>query len=227
MEFTLSNALSSYINLQLQSGRLNPHIHASISDAWAQKGRPKVIGFRYDLETQLDMVAEHIGSFRFGGPHQQDTNMIKGLLYGMKMNARVMRVRTFCQPDPVIAKHILDSQALLQLLDAADPLQVTLEEVSQFFKAILEREKALREQRQAKRSFTGGASRLGTVSRGRDGSSPAKKDKLSGEFRIPNRINTPAAARTFSGPTLEEKAFDPSQSFVTRAGESYKQQRGT
>ncbi|OTB01592.1 hypothetical protein M426DRAFT_44429, partial [Hypoxylon sp. CI-4A] len=104
LELALSNALSAFISVQLHHGRLNPHVYAKIADAWDERGRTKVIGFRYDLETQLEMVAAHIGLFRFYGPHQTDPNMIKGILYGMKMDARTMRIRTFCQPDPVLAK---------------------------------------------------------------------------------------------------------------------------
>ncbi|KAI0385295.1 hypothetical protein F5Y04DRAFT_291958 [Hypomontagnella monticulosa] len=225
MEFTLSNALSTYINSQLHSGRLNPHILARISDAWAQKGRPKVIGFRYDLETQLDMVTEHISYFKFSGPYETNKNVIRGLLYGMKMNARVMRIRTFCQPDPVIAKHILDSQALLQLLDAPEQFQVTLEEGSQFFKAILEREQVLREKLAMKKSFTGYSSNMGTLPRNRHNGLASPKDVIPEQYRPNNQSGMQTAERNFSGPILEPTVYTPSRrQFASRTGESYKQQ---
>ena len=46
-------------------------------------------------------------------------------------------------------KHILDAQALLVLLGSYEGLQRGLAEVSQFFRVILEREKAARERREA------------------------------------------------------------------------------
>jgi hypothetical protein len=58
----------------------------------------------------------------------------------MKVNARAMRVRTFCQPDSVIAKQIVDAQSLFNLLGAPDSQQVALQQVAQFFKVIVERE---------------------------------------------------------------------------------------
>ncbi|KAI1139784.1 hypothetical protein F5Y05DRAFT_411968 [Hypoxylon sp. FL0543] len=208
LEFVLSNTLSGYINIQLHSGRLDPHILAKISDAWEQKGRPKVTGFRYDLETQVDMIAAHVGTFRFYGPHQTDQDMIKGLLYGMKMNARVMRVRTYCQPDPVIAKHILDAQALAQLLDSPESVQVPLAEVAQFFKVVIERERDARMKREAEQSFVERAPDAGVMPRNLEPLSPPKGNYPS-EYRVKDQAHTQG---NFSEPLLEPKVYDPSQS---------------
>ncbi|KAI0121422.1 hypothetical protein F4776DRAFT_672464 [Hypoxylon sp. NC0597] len=224
LEFILSNTLSGYINIQLHSGRLNPHVHAKISDAWEQKGRPKVAGFRYDLETQVDMIAAHVGVFRFYGPHQMDPEMIKGLLYGMKMNARVMRIRTYCQPDPVIAKHILDAQALAQLLDSPESVQIPLAEVAQFFKVVIEREQDARMKREAEQSFVDYAPNSGIMPRTLDALSPPK-GKYPGEYRVKNQISVPVNERNFSGPVLEPKVYDPSQSH-TQSNEGRQPWRG-
>jgi hypothetical protein len=146
LEFVLSNALDAYIKSQLNGGRLDPDKLKKVADSWAQKGRPRVIGFRYDLETQVELVALHTRQFRFYGARQVSEAAVAGLLGAVRSNARAMRVRTLCQPDSVVAKHILDAQALLQLIGSTDSLQISLAEVSQFFKVILEREKAIREQ---------------------------------------------------------------------------------
>lgn len=145
LEFILSNALDSYIKSQLNGGRLDPDKLKKISDAWSSKGRPRVVGFRYDLETQLELVSLHSGQFRFYGTHQVNESAISGLLGAMRGNARTVRVRTLCQPDSVVAKHILDAQSLLRLIGAVESLQISLAEVGQFFKVVLEREKAIAE----------------------------------------------------------------------------------
>ncbi|KAI2467665.1 hypothetical protein F4781DRAFT_423189 [Annulohypoxylon bovei var. microspora] len=214
LEFILSNTLSAYINIQLHSGRLNPHIHAKISDGWQQKGRPKVVGFRYDLETQIDMISAHVGSFRFYGPHQANQDVIKGCLYGMKMNARAMRIHTYCQPDPVIAKHILDAQTLMLMLDSPESVQVPLTEVSQFFKVVIEREKDMRKKRSATRTHAGCAPNAGPLHRDPENLSPPK-GRHPGEYRVKNQINVPQDERSFSGPVLEPKVYDPLRSNPT------------
>ncbi len=53
---------------------------------------------------------------------------------------RVIRVRTFCQPDTVVAKQILDSERLFELLDAPEGLWAILQNIKAFFKGILKRE---------------------------------------------------------------------------------------
>lgn len=214
LDFGLSNALSGYINVQLHNGRLNPHILAKVADAWEQKGRPKVIGFRYDLETQLEIVEAHMDTFRFYGPQQTDPNVLKGLLYGMKVNARSMQVRTLCQPDTVIAKHILDSQALLQLLDSPEAIQISLAEVCQFFKVTVERERMKRKEKQefkASMRMDGYAPNKGIYPRDPENLSPPKS-KYPGEYRVKNQIYVPESLRDISGPILEPTVYDPAQS---------------
>ncbi|KAI1815056.1 hypothetical protein GGS20DRAFT_584868 [Poronia punctata] len=144
LEFNLNNALDSYIKVQLNAGRLNPGKLSRVSDAWAQKGRPKVVGFRYDLETQIELVMSHVEEFRFYGPRPiEGEASVLGLLQAMKSNARYLRVRTYCHPDTVIAKQILDSQNLLRLLDSPEPFQRAVEEVAQFFKVSVDRRKVI------------------------------------------------------------------------------------
>lgn len=143
LEFLLTSALDGYINSQFNAGRLDADKYKKIVDAWHQKGRPKVVGFRYDLETQLDLVFLHVQEFRFYGNRAGVPAAISGILEAMRVNARALRVRTFCQPDSAMAKQLLDSQSLLNLLGSAEQRQIQLAEVVQFFKIVLEREHSL------------------------------------------------------------------------------------
>lgn len=146
LEYNLNNALDAYLKAQFNTGRLDASKLSRIADAWAQKGRPKVIGFRYDLETQIELISLHVEEFRFYGRAQAEgPAVITGLLYTMKINARCMRVRTFCQPDSLIAKHILDAQNFLRLLGSSESLQRPLEEVAQFFKVAVNRRRIMAE----------------------------------------------------------------------------------
>lgn len=140
LEFHVSNALHAYITNELNQGRLDPDKLKRVADSWAGKGRPKVVGFRYDLETQLDLVHLHLDDFRFYGRRQGNPLEIAGLLHAMKVNARAMRIRTFCQPDSVIAKQLVDAQSLFNTIGCSDQQLIALAEVAQFFKVIVERE---------------------------------------------------------------------------------------
>lgn len=154
LEFYLSCAIHGYITVQLNHGRLDPDKLKKIADAWTDKGRPKVIGFRFDLETQIDLIGLHIGEFRFYGRRQGSEAQISGLLHTMKVNARAMRIRTFCQPDSVIAKQLVDAQFFFNLLGVPDIQQVALQHVAQFFKVIVEREENRSVKRESDRSQT-------------------------------------------------------------------------
>lgn len=50
LEFLLTTALDGYISSQFNAGRLDADKYKKIVDGWQQRGRPKVVRFRYDLE---------------------------------------------------------------------------------------------------------------------------------------------------------------------------------
>lgn len=149
LEFLLTTALDSYINSQFSAGRLDADKYKKIVDGWQQRGRPKVVGFRYDLETQLDLVLLHSEDFRFYGKRAGLIAAVNGVLDMMRVDARAMRIRTFCQPDTVVAKQLLDAQSMFNLVGCCEQQQIQLAEVIQFFKVILEREQSYRSRDEA------------------------------------------------------------------------------
>ncbi|EAA34398.1 hypothetical protein GE21DRAFT_3095 [Neurospora crassa] len=140
LEFLLSTLLNTYITTQLSLGLLDHNKVRRISDTWQSKGRPRVVSFRYDLETQLDLVRLHVNDFKFYGPAAANTTTIMGIVDGAKLDARAMRIRTFCQPDTVVAKQLVGARALCGLLGAGDTEERKLGECVGFFRAVVERE---------------------------------------------------------------------------------------
>lgn len=147
LDFHLACSLNDYITAEFARGHLVPDNLKKISDQWNEQGRPRVVGFRFDIETQLELISLHINEFSFYGRRQSNPSEISGLLHSMKINARAMRVRTFCHPDSVIAKQLVDSQSLFNLLNVSNAQQLALSEIAQFFKTIIQRETRFREQR--------------------------------------------------------------------------------
>lgn len=140
LEYTLNQALDTYIKAQFNRGRVDMTKLKRVADAWSDKGRPRVVGFQYDVETQIDLIIAHMvhRDFRFYGPQADDIAVVQGLLHAIKVDAREMRVRTFCYPDSVISKHITDAQKLLQLLGARSEAQVTLARCAEFYRDIVQ-----------------------------------------------------------------------------------------
>ncbi|KAL2160829.1 hypothetical protein VTH06DRAFT_1026 [Thermothelomyces fergusii] len=138
LEFVLATALNDYITAQFNAGRLDADRLKKTAEDWQRKGRPKVVGFRYDMETQLDLVRAHVHDFRFYSRVAAVTAIL-GILDTAKTNARVLRIRTYCQPDTVIAKQLLDSQSLFNILGCSEEQQIKLAEIVAFFKAAVER----------------------------------------------------------------------------------------
>lgn len=138
LEFAQTTALNDYITAQFNAGRLEADKLKRVAEDWQRKGRPKVVGFRYDAETQLELVRLHVGDFKFYS-RAATTAAILGVLDTARANARSVRVRTFCQPDTVIAKQLLDCQGLFNVLGCPEEQQIKLAEIIAFFKAGIER----------------------------------------------------------------------------------------
>lgn len=149
LEFNLCNSLNAFIKIQLDKGRVDTNKLKKIGDAWIEQGRPRVVGFRYDLETQLELITLHIDDFVFSGRRQGNPTEIAALLYTMKVNARAMRIKTFCSPDSVLAKQLVDSQSLFNLIGAPSADNYALEECAHFYNLCLDRE-AERQAKEAK-----------------------------------------------------------------------------
>ncbi|KAK1749992.1 hypothetical protein QBC47DRAFT_354197 [Echria macrotheca] len=143
LEYTISNALNAYLTTEFTAGRLSPSKLKRIADQWQSRGRPKVTGFRYDIETQLDLVRLHVHDFKFysSPTHSAITSSVVGILDMMTADARALRIRTYCQPDTVIAKQVLDAQNLFNVLGCEDGLQMALAEITGFLRAGIERER--------------------------------------------------------------------------------------
>ncbi|KAI6354202.1 hypothetical protein MCOR25_008710 [Pyricularia grisea] len=137
LEFLMTTALDGYLTTQFKAGRVRADKLSKVAEAWRQKGRPGVVGFRYDLETQLDVVLLHLYDFKFYGADCTSPAVVTGLLEMVKTDARAMRVRTFCQPDLVMAKQLLDAQKLFNILGCREHLQLQLHEAVRFFKLVV------------------------------------------------------------------------------------------
>ncbi|KAK4118725.1 hypothetical protein N657DRAFT_637842 [Parathielavia appendiculata] len=128
LEFILTTAINDYITAKFAAGRFEAD--------WLKE----VVGFRYDMETQFDLVRMHVNDFKFYLRVAASTAIL-GVIDTAKANARVLRVRTFCQPDTVIAKQLLAAQGLFNILGCPEDQQIKLAEIIAFFKAVIERQR--------------------------------------------------------------------------------------
>ncbi|KAK3989585.1 hypothetical protein QBC44DRAFT_266691, partial [Cladorrhinum sp. PSN332] len=141
LDFAVASALEAYIQSQFARGRVNLDVIKRVAENWARKGRPKVIGFRYDIETQVEIVKSHINDFQFHG-HYATNPAIIGVLESMRMAAKAMAVRTYCYPDTVIAKWLGDTRKLFELIGMGEIQVCGIIGIQTFFHCcILEQEK--------------------------------------------------------------------------------------
>ncbi|KAF4120973.1 hypothetical protein GMORB2_2459 [Geosmithia morbida] len=142
MEFHMTDALNTYMTTQFERGRMSTDKLKKIDDAWRSQSHLPVVGFRYDLATQIDLVTLHKDHFDFPGFRDDQLNNITHLLRDMGTDARAMSVRTFCLPDSLVARHIIHAQSLFDLVGAAQTKHDALAEIASFFQVCIGRVKA-------------------------------------------------------------------------------------
>ncbi|KXJ86717.1 hypothetical protein Micbo1qcDRAFT_179684 [Microdochium bolleyi] len=145
IELTSVEALTFFLHRQELWNRMDPAKMKKIVDKWVAEGNTVPEFYRYNLTTQIEICLAHVETFRFFGPAQNNTAAVSAVLDTAKKNARIMSLRTFGQPDSVIARLIIDSQKFLVLLDAEENSHrmQSLTEVAQFFHCIVERDEAV------------------------------------------------------------------------------------
>ena len=109
---------NQYLMTQRTENRMSLESIAKITDFWTSKNRPQVIEFMFDQATQRDLVLYNLKTFRFYGPNAENPISMNAMMSSWKVLAKEMSVRTFCQPDSVIRKHMHDCYKILEMLGA-------------------------------------------------------------------------------------------------------------
>ena len=107
-----------YLMTQRSEGRISIESLVKVTQYWRGKNRPGVIEFQYDQLTQHDLVFYNVKSVRFYGPNADHSQVINAMMIAWKSMAKEMSVRTFCNPDSMIRKHMHDCYKILEMLGA-------------------------------------------------------------------------------------------------------------
>jgi hypothetical protein len=129
VELMLIHTANTFLMSQFSQGRIDVDSIKKTVDAWKSKGRPLVIEFMYDQATQRELVVANQHNFRFHGPTAGSEIRISSMLYNWKQVASLMSIRTFCSADTVIMKLLFDIEQVLELLGAAEPLMLRLQQI--------------------------------------------------------------------------------------------------
>lgn len=92
--------------------------------------------FRFDLTTQRDLIAQNLDDLHFAGVNAFTGVKVLSVLAAWKVLAKEIGVRTFCQPDSAIKKHLYDAEKVLELIDAA-PDSVSASQRRAFWHCVL------------------------------------------------------------------------------------------
>ena len=129
VELMICATANHFLKHQQYRGRIAPVTLAKVAQGWPSKNRPQVIEFRYDQQTQRDLVLYNVKAFRFHGPDADDPIVLNSMMHAWKHLGKDMSIRTFCTPDSVVRKHMIDINKVLEMLGAPEVMIQAYQEV--------------------------------------------------------------------------------------------------
>lgn len=109
---------NKFILQQYKEGHLSVESINKATNFWASKNRPQVPEFQFDQATQRDIILHNIRTLEFNGESATNPIVLNSTLHNWKAVAKEMSVRTFCNRDSVIRKHMHDTHKILEMVGA-------------------------------------------------------------------------------------------------------------
>ncbi|KAH8684901.1 hypothetical protein BGZ60DRAFT_524098 [Tricladium varicosporioides] len=195
LELMLSHTANSFLMSQFSQGRMSVDTIKKTVEGWKSKGRPTVIEFMYDQATQRDLVAANHQHFRFYGPRAGDDIRVASMLYNWRQVAGQLAIRTFCSADTVILKLLFDIEQILELLGAAEPIMLRVQQIRVRVRELMEEVRNKREGRASSQMYPESQqkardSESSSITRSRSGSGPTD-DPYSGLKLVPDNYREP------------------------------------
>lgn len=107
---------NTFLVREYKAGRVSAESIHKIKAYWTSKNRPKVVGFLYDQMTQRDLVLYNLTTLKFHGECAENPLVLNATMYSWKLMAKEMSVRTFCNGDSMIRKHMHDTHKILEMM---------------------------------------------------------------------------------------------------------------
>lgn len=145
IELMICATANHFLKHQQYRGRIAPATLAKVAQGWISKGRPQIIEFRYDQQTQRDLVLYNIKAFRFHGPDADDPIVLNSMMHAWKHLGKDMSIRTFCTPDSLVRKHLCDINKVLEMLGAPEVMVQAYQEVESATRTLLNQRNKERE----------------------------------------------------------------------------------
>lgn len=127
-----------FLKHQQYRGRIAPATLVKVAQGWASKNRPQVIEFRYDQQTQRDLVLYNIKAFGFHGPDADDPIILNSMMHAWKHLGKDMSIRTFCTPDSLVRKQMLNIGKVLEMLGAPEVMVHAYHEIESATRMLLD-----------------------------------------------------------------------------------------
>lgn len=129
LELLLNIESNNFLMHELEADRISVSSIKTIAEQWRNKGRPQVLGLRFDLITQRELVGLNVETMHFSGVNSFHKQRLLGVLAAWRVLAKEISIRTFCQPDSAVKKHLHDAEKVLEAMNASGDSMLAFQEM--------------------------------------------------------------------------------------------------
>ena len=125
----LKTVVNDFLIRQMEAGRMSVSSIQKVTKDWANRGRPQILEFHFDLETQLELIKLNSGTFRFhgeDGPNGMKQAVMFNCFRGV---VRELSIRSYCAPDSVVKKILVDSYRIIEMMGASYEIFMLLQHI--------------------------------------------------------------------------------------------------
>ena len=128
VELMICVTANQFLVVQYQAYHISVESVTHTTKFWREKNRPQVLEFHFDQATQRELIQANMSTVQFHGRYNGNNVQANSVMQAWNYLAKEMSVRTFCNPDSTIRKHLLDAARVLEMLGARDATMEAFED---------------------------------------------------------------------------------------------------
>ena len=111
------------------AGRITQDSIIALEAKWAAQGRPAVLEFQYDNETQRSLITVNLTTIKLHGMCNEDTGVLNRNILAWLALVQVLKLRLYCHSDATIRKFLHEALLVIEMLGAPSVTRLALEDL--------------------------------------------------------------------------------------------------
>ena len=130
VELLLTTEINVFLMEELESERLRVEKLRNFMIWWQQESHYEVKELHFDLATQAVIAEDNIDELQFSKTGGANKAVLLSVIGDWKTTAKEMSIRTFCNPDVAVKKHLYAAERIMDLIGASTDSKTSIKKLT-------------------------------------------------------------------------------------------------